>query len=147
MTAVAASAVVYEGTQLGEDVTVEDHAVVGKQPTLGRRSTAKREPLPPLVVGETRKGFQGADWHEGLLADWDGLRREVARIAAVPAAARLLDLPRMTALAQAPALDDWDSDEAHAHYRLAMLRGVSAGHFLRRAEGSERVVGLGEEQA
>ncbi len=60
MTAVAASAVVHEGTQLGEDVTVEDHAVVGKQPTLGRRSTAKREPLPPLVVGPGSAILAGA---------------------------------------------------------------------------------------
>lgn len=93
--------------------------------------------LPPLVLDETRKGFQGADWHEGLLAHWDALRREVGRIVAVPAAARLLDTARMSALAEAPALRDWDSDEAHAHYRLALLRGVSVGHFLRRAEGAD----------
>jgi len=92
--------------------------------------------LPPLVVDETRKGFQGSDWHEGVLAHWGALRDEVGRIAAVPAAARLLDIPRMAALAEAPTLKDWDSDEAHAHYRLALLRGVSAGHFLRRAEGA-----------
>ncbi|MET1112468.1 MAG: asparagine synthase-related protein, partial [Allosphingosinicella sp.] len=101
---------------------------------LARRVLADR--LPRLVVDETRKGFQGADWHEGLRAGWDELRREVARIAAVPAAARLLDIPRMKNLADAPALSDWNSDEAHAHYRLAMLRGVSAGHFLRSAEGA-----------
>ena len=103
---------------------------------LARRVLADR--LPPLVVGEARKGFQGADWHEGLLADWDALRREVGLIAEAPAAARLLDLPRMNALAEAPGPRDWDSDEAHAHYRLAMLRGVSAGHFLRRAEDAGR---------
>jgi acetyltransferase-like isoleucine patch superfamily enzyme len=32
-------------------VTVLEHAVVGKQPTLSPRSTAKREPLPPAEVG------------------------------------------------------------------------------------------------
>jgi acetyltransferase-like isoleucine patch superfamily enzyme len=36
---------------LGEGVKVLEHAVVGKQPTLSPRSTAKREPLPPAVVG------------------------------------------------------------------------------------------------
>ena len=61
MTAVAASAVVHEGTQLGEDVTVEDHAVVGKQPTLGRRSTAKRDAAAdPLVVGAGSAILAGA---------------------------------------------------------------------------------------
>jgi acetyltransferase-like isoleucine patch superfamily enzyme len=37
---------------LGRDVTIGDNAVVGKQPTLGRASTAGRDPLPPLVVGD-----------------------------------------------------------------------------------------------
>ena len=45
------SAIVYEGTVLGDDVRVLEHAVVGKQPILGRKSTAKREPLPPAVIG------------------------------------------------------------------------------------------------
>jgi hypothetical protein len=39
------SAIVYPGTILGEGVKVLEGAVVGKQPTLSPRSTAKREPL------------------------------------------------------------------------------------------------------
>ena len=46
------TAVVHPGTVLGEGVKVLEHAVVGKQPTLSPRSTAKREPLPPAVVGD-----------------------------------------------------------------------------------------------
>ncbi len=49
---VAASATVYPGTVLGEGVKVLDNAVVGKQPSLSPRSTAKREPLPPTVIGD-----------------------------------------------------------------------------------------------
>jgi len=45
------SAIVHPGTVLGEGVKVLEHAVVGKQPTLSPRSTAKREPLPPTVIG------------------------------------------------------------------------------------------------
>ena len=45
------TAIVYPGTVLGEGVKVLEHAVVGKQPTLSPRSTAKREPLPPAVIG------------------------------------------------------------------------------------------------
>jgi acetyltransferase-like isoleucine patch superfamily enzyme len=45
------TAIVYPGTVLGEGVRVLEFAVVGKQPTLSPRSTAKREPLPPAVVG------------------------------------------------------------------------------------------------
>ena len=46
------SAIVYPGTVLGEGVKVLEYAVVGKQPTLSPRSTAKREPLPPTVIGD-----------------------------------------------------------------------------------------------
>jgi acetyltransferase-like isoleucine patch superfamily enzyme len=46
------SAVVHPGTVLGEGVKVLEHAVVGKQPTLSPRSTAKRDPLEPAVIGD-----------------------------------------------------------------------------------------------
>jgi acetyltransferase-like isoleucine patch superfamily enzyme len=46
------SAIVHPGTVLGEGVKILEHAVVGKQPTLSPRSTAKREPLPPTVIGD-----------------------------------------------------------------------------------------------
>ena len=52
MAEVHPTAVVYPGTVLGEGVRVLEGAVVGKQPSLSPRSTAKREPLPPLEVGE-----------------------------------------------------------------------------------------------
>jgi len=45
------TATVYPGTVLGEGVKVLENAVVGKQPTLSPRSTAKRDPLPPAVLG------------------------------------------------------------------------------------------------
>jgi acetyltransferase-like isoleucine patch superfamily enzyme len=46
------TAIVYPGTVLGTGVKVLEHAVVGKQPTLSPRSTAKRDPLPPTVIGD-----------------------------------------------------------------------------------------------
>jgi acetyltransferase-like isoleucine patch superfamily enzyme len=46
------SAIVYPGTVLGEGVKVLENAVVGKQPSLSPRSTAKREPLPPTTIGD-----------------------------------------------------------------------------------------------
>jgi acetyltransferase-like isoleucine patch superfamily enzyme len=48
---VAPSAIVYPGTVLGEGCKVLDGAVVGKQPTLSPRSTAKREEQPPAELG------------------------------------------------------------------------------------------------
>src|SRR5438445_10572741 len=46
------SAIVYPGTVLGDGVRVLENAVVGKQPSLGSSSTAKREPLPPATIGD-----------------------------------------------------------------------------------------------
>ncbi len=46
------SAIVYPGTVLGEGVKVLEGAVVGKQPSLSPRSTAKRDPLPPTEIGD-----------------------------------------------------------------------------------------------
>src|SRR5437660_7879919 len=46
------TAIVYPGTVLGEGVKVLEYAVVGKQPSLSPRSTAKREELPPAEIGE-----------------------------------------------------------------------------------------------
>src|SRR5947208_5450842 len=46
------SATVYPGTVLGEGVRVLENAVVGKQPALGPKSTAQREPLAPAEIGD-----------------------------------------------------------------------------------------------
>jgi acetyltransferase-like isoleucine patch superfamily enzyme len=51
MAEVHPSAIVYPGTVLGEGVRVLENAVVGKQPSLGAASTAKRDPLPPATIG------------------------------------------------------------------------------------------------
>ena len=51
MTEIAETAIVYPGTVVGEGCRILDYAVVGKQPTLSPRSTAKQEQLPPLELG------------------------------------------------------------------------------------------------
>jgi UDP-2-acetamido-3-amino-2,3-dideoxy-glucuronate N-acetyltransferase len=43
--------VIYPGTVIGDDCKIGDNAVLGKQPSLSPRSTAKREPLGPLELG------------------------------------------------------------------------------------------------
>jgi acetyltransferase-like isoleucine patch superfamily enzyme len=48
---IAPTAIVYPGTVVGDGCKILDYAVVGKQPTLSPRSTAKREPLPPAELG------------------------------------------------------------------------------------------------
>lgn len=48
---VAETAIVYPGTVIGEGCRILDYAVVGKQPVLSPRSTARREELPPAELG------------------------------------------------------------------------------------------------
>jgi acetyltransferase-like isoleucine patch superfamily enzyme len=76
---------VYEGTLLGEGVKVLEGAVVGKQPTLSPRSTAKREPLPPTVIGDGTIVSTGAIVFAGssigarvILGDQSCVRERVA---------------------------------------------------------------------
>src|SRR5438067_7389591 len=45
------TAIVYPGTVLADGVRVLEGAVVGKQPTLSPRSTAKHEDMPPATLG------------------------------------------------------------------------------------------------
>jgi acetyltransferase-like isoleucine patch superfamily enzyme len=45
------SAVVYDGTIIGEGVEIQAGAIVGKPPKLARSSTASRGELPPLEIG------------------------------------------------------------------------------------------------
>ncbi len=79
------SAIVYAGTVLGEGVKVLENAVVGKQPTLSPRSTAKREPLPPAVLGAGTIVSTGAIVFAGstigdrvILGDQSCIRERVA---------------------------------------------------------------------
>jgi acetyltransferase-like isoleucine patch superfamily enzyme len=46
------TATVHPGTVLGDGVKVLENAVVGKQPALSPRSSAKREALPPTEIGD-----------------------------------------------------------------------------------------------
>jgi len=102
----------------------------GEIRALGMRALADR--LPAEVLGERRKGYQAVDWHEGLAAAAVELEADLARLENLPAAA-LLDLPRIRRLAADLPADGWERSEVIQDYRLALLRGSAAGHFLRRA--------------
>jgi asparagine synthase (glutamine-hydrolysing) len=103
---------------------------------LAREALADR--LPGAVLTERRKGYQAADWHEGLDGARGELREEVARLGEIPIAADALDTEKMAGLVEQWPEGAWNSDLVRGRYRLALLRGVSAGHFLRKAAGLNR---------
>ncbi len=97
---------------------------------------AMRDRLPESVLREKRKGYQAADWFEGAAAARGQIGEELERLGNVPDAAQTLDLPQMRRLVEQWPQDRWHEAETVARYRHALLRGVSAGHFLRKASGA-----------
>jgi len=100
---------------------------------LARAALADR--VPPEVLNERRRGLQAADWHESMTAARPQILEEIARLEQNGPATRALDLRRMHRLAENWPSDGWHRQETIEQYRLALLRGISVGHFLRRASG------------
>jgi asparagine synthase (glutamine-hydrolysing) len=99
--------------------------------------TAFADRLPASVRNEERRGYQGADWHEGVAEAQSGgtLGAELQRIADSDAAS-IVDIGRMRGFEASLPASGWHRPEVAWPYRLALLRGLSAGHFVRRAQGS-----------
>jgi asparagine synthase (glutamine-hydrolysing) len=110
-----------------------DYVAGGQFRNLPKRVLADR--LPPEVLGEPGKGRQGADWHLGLTAARAELREELDRLRASGATDDLLDLDRLDALERDWPSSGWASQKVHDDYRLALLRSISVGHFLRKSSG------------
>jgi asparagine synthase (glutamine-hydrolysing) len=106
----------------------------GQPRALARRALADR--LPAVVLDSPLTGYQGADWHEGLTADRAGLAAELERLEACEPARRVLDLTRLRRLADNWPVGGWEQSSVREDYRVALLRALSAGHFLRKVSGS-----------
>lgn len=102
--------------------------------SLARRVLADR--LPAEVIGEQRKGLQAVDWHEALTAARDEARTEAERIVATEGAEDVLETAKIGALLDSWPKGGWNGNRVSSLYRLALLRGLSGGHFLRKASGS-----------
>jgi asparagine synthase (glutamine-hydrolysing) len=106
----------------------------GVQRALARRTLADR--IPQQVLAARARGLQAVDWHEMLTRSRDRIGDEVDRLAACAPAAQLLDLPRMRTLVDKWPKDGWERNDTILSYRIALLRGISVGHFLRCAGGA-----------
>ncbi|HET9640445.1 MAG TPA: asparagine synthase-related protein [Allosphingosinicella sp.] len=108
----------------------------GVRRALARTAFADR--LPAAIVNEPLKGYQAADWHEGLTAAREELGGELGRIAACGEAEATVDHAMLRGLAEAMPSAGWHKPATTEKYRLGLLRGVSAGHFIRKAAGSNQ---------
>jgi AcrR family transcriptional regulator len=65
-----------------------------------------------------------------------GIAEELDRLGACPAATRAIDLQRLRGMVDDWPSSGWERDEVTMPYRYALLRAISAGHFMRRATRS-----------
>ena len=112
----------------------EQFLVEGEPRALARAAFADR--LPPEILQEKRSGLQASDWHEGFAAARDEIAEEVERFASIEATGQVLDDEMLKRLLSHIPDGDWNSSKVSSLYRLALLRGLSAGHFVRKATGS-----------
>ena len=117
-------------------VPTEEYLADGVPRALARRAFSDR--LPSAVLNERRMGLQAADWHEGLSAARSEVAAEVDRLAACAPAAKVLDVEKMKRLIENWPTSGWEREEIEDRYRLALLRGISAGHFLRKTTGANQ---------
>jgi asparagine synthase (glutamine-hydrolysing) len=117
-------------------IPTEEFVADGVQRALARHVLSDR--LPPAVLNEQKRGYQGSDWHEGLTASRAKVAAELDRLAGCSPAALALDIDRMKRPVENWPTAGWESDGVIKHYRLALLRGISVGHFLRKASGANQ---------
>jgi len=92
--------------------------------------------VPRQVASEHKRGYQNGDWFHRLTQLRPGFMAELDRLEASPAARRMLDLPRLRAVAE-----DWPVDADAAMARATDMldlfgRGIHYGRFIRWVEGS-----------
>lgn len=106
----------------------------GRMRALARDAFADR--LPPQIINESRKGLQAVDWYDGVTAARAAAADEADRIAALAPAQAIFDVERMRRLVAEWPQGEWNSFAVQATHRIALLRGISGGHFLRKALGA-----------
>jgi asparagine synthase (glutamine-hydrolysing) len=115
-------------------IPTDKYLVDGVTRAVGK--AALRDRLPDAVLDEPKRGYQASDWHIGLTGARASAAIELDLISGCDAAERTLDIKRMKELLEHLPNRDWHDPQVIRAYRLALLRGMSAGHFLRKASGS-----------
>jgi asparagine synthase (glutamine-hydrolysing) len=117
-------------------IPTEHYLENGVPRALAKRTLADR--LPLAVLRERRSGYHAVDWHEGVTAARADIAVELERLTACAPAAKALDIAGMKRLVENWPTSGWERDALIEPYRLALLRGVAAGHFLRKALGANQ---------
>lgn len=95
---------------------------------LARAALADR--VAPAVLDQRRRGYQSADWHVGLTRDRHSIARLLEAMAADSTASSLIDVERLRELVRDWPAGGWDKPLTVAEYRIGLLKGLTAGHFV-----------------
>ncbi len=114
----------------------EQYLLGGEYRSLARRVLADR--LPPALIAERKHGQQNPEWFTRLSAQRESFAADIERLAAIPLAADMLDLPRLKQL-----IDTWPADAETAQarrfdYEVLLARAVQTGRFIRWATGGNQ---------
>ncbi|MBA3512361.1 asparagine synthase-related protein [Sphingomonas sp.] len=113
---------------------VQEFVRGGVPRSLARRAFSDR--LPPQVTESKVRGYQSADWYEALDRARPEVEREVEMIARCADANQALDIGWLKDALDSWPEHNWNRSEVSDRYRLGLLRGISAGHFMRKVRGT-----------
>ncbi len=87
--------------------------------------------VPPRVLDERRRGYQGQNWRRGIELERDSLIAEIDRAGADPDSVALFDLAAIrTHLTDWPT-EGWDREDRVQRYRRDLIRAIGALRFMR----------------
>ncbi len=102
--------------------------------SLARRAFKDR--LPSEITGNRARGLQAADWYQQLDKSRAEIDRELEAILRCPEAREVLDEKWLAETMASWPTGGWNDRFKYARYRLGLLRGISAGHFIRKVAGT-----------
>jgi asparagine synthase (glutamine-hydrolysing) len=102
--------------------------------SLARRAFADR--LPAEVANWRKRGCQSADWYEALSEARGEIGEEIEAFLRCDTAREALDPEWFQETISSWPSTGWGSQKVYRRYRIGLLRGVSAGHFMRKVAGT-----------
>lgn len=119
-------------------LSVPDHQYLrnGETRWLLRRMMA--DTLPREITAATSKGYQDADWYEGIARELPRLREELQQLAKHPRVVQMLDVDGLRELLDNWPESGWEKTSVINSHRLKLLRGLAAAQYIRYIEGSNR---------
>jgi asparagine synthase (glutamine-hydrolysing) len=113
---------------------IEEFVRDGVPRSLARRAFSDR--LPSIVTQNRVRGCQASDWYEAVNTARPEIEGEIEAFFRCAEAREALDPSWFGESLDAWPTGDWNSSVSYRRYRIGLLRGVAAGHFMRKVAGT-----------